>query len=82
MLNGINRFKLGLPLTFAFLACFLVLAFTVNYRSASVPAAAGANGRQVIVLDAGHGARVLSIVVLDKDKPFRRKPKRFFYVLV
>lgn len=50
-----RKIKMKLPLTLGFLACFLVLAFTVNYRGASVPAAAGANGNMVIVLDAGHG---------------------------
>ena len=50
--------NLKLPLTFAFLACFVIVALTANNRVASVPAAAGANGRPVIVLDAGHGAQV------------------------
>lgn len=53
MTKNINRLRL--PFSIAFLACFLVLAFTINYRSVSVPATAGANGRQVVILDAGHG---------------------------
>lgn len=56
MVNHMKHKKLKLPLSLAFLGCIFVLAFTVNYRAASVPASAGANGSQVIVLDAGHGA--------------------------
>jgi N-acetylmuramoyl-L-alanine amidase len=49
--------NLKMPLTLAFLACFVVVALTANNRAGSVPAAAGINdgGRRVIVLDAGHG---------------------------
>ena len=47
--------NLKLPLTFAFLACFVIIALTANNRTASVPAVGGANGRPVIVIDAGHG---------------------------
>jgi len=50
-----NMRNLKLPLTFAFLACFVIVALTANNRTASVPAVAGANGKPVIVLDAGHG---------------------------
>ncbi len=53
MVMRVKKFKL--PLTLAFLASVLVLALTANYTASSVPAAAGANGKKVIVLDAGHG---------------------------
>lgn len=50
-----RKIKLKIPLTLVFLASFVVLAFTVNYRSVSVPALAGTSGKPAVVLDAGHG---------------------------
>ncbi|MCL2108871.1 MAG: N-acetylmuramoyl-L-alanine amidase [Oscillospiraceae bacterium] len=47
--------NLKLPLTFAFLACFVIVALTANNRNASLPAGAGTDGRPIIVIDAGHG---------------------------
>jgi len=51
-----NKRNLKIPLTFAFLACFVIVAVTANSRVTSLPATAGADGRPVIVIDAGHGA--------------------------
>jgi N-acetylmuramoyl-L-alanine amidase len=50
-----RKINLKIPLTFAFLVCFVVVAITANSRSTSVPVIAGANGRPVVVIDAGHG---------------------------
>ncbi|MCL2634015.1 MAG: N-acetylmuramoyl-L-alanine amidase [Oscillospiraceae bacterium] len=47
--------KNKLPLTLAFLVCFLVIAFTFNVNNPTVPVNAGADGRMTIILDAGHG---------------------------
>jgi len=47
--------SLKVPLTLAFLVCFVIVAMTANNRAGSVPAAAGADGKPVIVIDAGHG---------------------------
>jgi len=51
----IDKRNLKTPLTLAFLACFVIVALIANNRADSVPAAAGADGRQIIILDAGHG---------------------------
>ncbi|MCL2078202.1 MAG: hypothetical protein FWH08_07360 [Oscillospiraceae bacterium] len=48
--------NLKMPLTFAFLACFVIVALMANNSTSSVPATAGANGKAIIILDAGHGA--------------------------
>ncbi|MCL1903591.1 MAG: N-acetylmuramoyl-L-alanine amidase [Oscillospiraceae bacterium] len=51
-----NIRKNKLPLTIAFLVCFLVITLTFNANNAVVPAGNGADdGRLIIVLDAGHG---------------------------
>jgi hypothetical protein len=50
-----RKINLKIPLTFAFLVCFVVVALTANNRNTSVPVIAGANGRPVVVIDAGHG---------------------------
>jgi len=50
--------KNKLPLTMAFLVCFLVISLTFNANKTSVSTStesAGDNGRITIVLDAGHG---------------------------
>jgi N-acetylmuramoyl-L-alanine amidase CwlD len=44
-----------LPLTIAFLVCFLVITLTFNANNMTVPAGGGVEGRPVIILDAGHG---------------------------
>jgi len=51
----INMKNLKIPLTLAFLVCFVIVALTANNRPASIPAIAGVNGRPIIVIDAGHG---------------------------
>lgn len=43
--------------TLCFLACFVLVAVATAYRNASIPAVADVSGKQVVVLDAGHGAR-------------------------
>jgi N-acetylmuramoyl-L-alanine amidase len=52
--------SLKVPLTLAFLACFVIVAVTANNRANSVLAVAGADGRPVVVIDAGHGAYALT----------------------
>ncbi|MDR2532765.1 MAG: N-acetylmuramoyl-L-alanine amidase [Oscillospiraceae bacterium] len=48
--------NLKLPLTLAFLVCFVIVALTANSRAPSIPATAGVNSaRPIIVIDAGHG---------------------------
>ena len=53
----ISTRDLKIPLTFAFLACFVIVALTANNRANSIPVAVGINdgGRPMIVIDAGHG---------------------------
>jgi N-acetylmuramoyl-L-alanine amidase len=53
----ISARNLKVPLTLAFLVCFVIVAMTANNRAVSVPAGteAGAGGRPVVVIDAGHG---------------------------
>jgi len=57
-----NIRKNKLPLTMAFLVCFLVISLTFNVNNATVSTGSGgganAGGKITIVLDAGHGAYV------------------------
>jgi N-acetylmuramoyl-L-alanine amidase len=55
IISKISTKNLKIPLTFAFLACFVIVAMTANNRVVSVPAIAGVNDRPIIVIDAGHG---------------------------
>ena len=48
--------KNKLPITIAFLVCFLVITLTFNANNMSVPAGSDLGERMTIVLDAGHGA--------------------------
>ncbi|MCL1789039.1 MAG: N-acetylmuramoyl-L-alanine amidase [Oscillospiraceae bacterium] len=51
-----NIRKNKLPLTIAFLVCFLVITLTFNANNAVVPVGKGIDdGRLIIILDAGHG---------------------------
>ena len=47
--------KNKLPLTIAFLVCFLVITLTFNANNVTIPTGSGNDGRPTIVLDAGHG---------------------------
>jgi len=47
--------KNRLPITIAFLVCFLVITLTFNANNASVRSSGNDDGRTVIILDAGHG---------------------------
>jgi N-acetylmuramoyl-L-alanine amidase len=47
--------KNKLPLTIAFLVCFLVITLTFNANNTTVPASSDGDGRVSIILDAGHG---------------------------
>ncbi|MCL2036360.1 MAG: N-acetylmuramoyl-L-alanine amidase [Oscillospiraceae bacterium] len=48
--------KNKLPLTIAFLVCFLVITLTFNANNASIPTSiTGGDSRMTIILDAGHG---------------------------
>ncbi|MCL2071397.1 MAG: N-acetylmuramoyl-L-alanine amidase [Oscillospiraceae bacterium] len=48
--------KNKLPLTIAFLVCFLVITLTFNANNVAVPAVRGVDDGQItIILDAGHG---------------------------
>jgi N-acetylmuramoyl-L-alanine amidase len=55
--------KNKLPLTIAFLVCFLVITLTFNANNASVPAGGGSNSQLTIILDAGHGGISLNMVL-------------------
>ena len=48
--------KNKIPLTIAFLVCFLVITITFNANNDVIPASGGGDGRATIVIDAGHGA--------------------------
>ncbi|MCL2698027.1 MAG: hypothetical protein FWE74_08095 [Oscillospiraceae bacterium] len=60
MRKFISTKSLKVPLTLAFLICFVIVAMTANNRAVSIPTGAEAGGRPVIVIDAGHGAYVLT----------------------
>ena len=47
--------KNKLPITIAFLVCFLVITLTFNANNASMRTSGTDNERMVIILDAGHG---------------------------
>jgi N-acetylmuramoyl-L-alanine amidase len=55
MRNIMSAGNLKVPLTLAFLVCFVIVAVTANNRAVSVPAGTVVDGRPVIVIDAGHG---------------------------
>jgi len=51
-----------LPITIAFLVCFLVITLTFNANNSSMLITSEDAVRRVIVLDAGHGAYVVGVV--------------------
>jgi len=57
--------KNKLPLTIAFLVCFLVITLTFNANNMTAPVSGGKDSRTTIILDAGHGGMVLTVVGLS-----------------
>ncbi|MCL2638042.1 MAG: hypothetical protein FWD48_06675 [Oscillospiraceae bacterium] len=67
-----SAWNLKVPLTLAFLVCFVIVAMTANNRAVSVPAGTEAAGKAVVVIDAGHGGIKYSTYMVNLTPSMER----------